>query len=208
MRLGKPFGIVCKDTWEEPHENLSEGYILQLLHAKGVHGALWCLDEKPVIVPNAPPLPPGIETTKSYVPQAFLDNTMYNWSRWGIQVLHVSHMATSALWQKEKKALALAPAPAPVQQKQSSVVELKLNSKRKAECKGKGNPKGKGSGEDVWSHPISLPADSIQRSMSIHGSSSSAADPATLCTKLQPNGQYTMHCHLWSYMYPVGTPIF
>ncbi|KAG2029035.1 hypothetical protein BDR03DRAFT_1018992 [Suillus americanus] len=217
MKLGKPFGIVCKDTWEEPHDELSEGCILQLLHAKGVHGVLWCLDEKPVIVPDAPPLPSGVETTESYMPQSFFDNTLYSRSRWGIRVLRVSHMATSAIWQKEKKALALALAPMLGQPKQGGIVEPKANNKGNAEGKvngtgtgtESGDPNnGRETGEEKQPHPLSPPSDSIQRSTSINGSSLSATDYATVSTKLQPDGQYTMRCHLRSYMYPVGTPIF
>ncbi|KAG2355395.1 hypothetical protein BDR07DRAFT_1381551 [Suillus spraguei] len=53
----KIFGIICKDSWEEDGEGaLSEGSILQLLHAKEVQGVSWCSNEKPVLAPDPPPL--------------------------------------------------------------------------------------------------------------------------------------------------------
>ncbi|KAG1804174.1 uncharacterized protein BJ212DRAFT_1548357 [Suillus subaureus] len=78
------FRIISKNSWEEDREEaLSEGSILQLLHAKGVQGVSWCLDERPVPAPN-PPIPP---MSVVYQPQ-FIDNTMYICSWWGVWSLH------------------------------------------------------------------------------------------------------------------------
>ncbi|KAG2062513.1 hypothetical protein BDR04DRAFT_1165089 [Suillus decipiens] len=122
-------------------------------------------------------------------------------------------MATSAIWKKEKKAQALASAQVQPQ-KDSAAVQPEDNTKGNNESKGngrntkKGNLNGKGVGDETQSRSLSLQSDSIRRPTSIHGSSQSATDSATVSTKLQPDGQYTMRCHLRSYMYPVGTPIF
>ncbi|KAG0697550.1 hypothetical protein DFH29DRAFT_1071564 [Suillus ampliporus] len=97
------FGIICKDIWEDPDNGLSEGLILQLLHAKGVRGVVWCLDEKPVVIPDVPPLPPNIGLHPGFMPQPFLDNSMYIRSRWGIRALKIPQIASSASWKEKQK---------------------------------------------------------------------------------------------------------
>jgi Fungal protein kinase len=217
MKLGKPFGIVCKDTWEEPHDELSEGCILQLLHAKGVHGVLWCLDEKPVIVPDAPPLPPGVETTESYVPQSFLDNTMYTRSRWGIRSLQVSNTAKSAIWRVEKKRFGLMPSPPQVQVPAGILPTLQVTSLghgTAGEKNAKGNLQWKDAGEAgplflAPSSPSSVHASTSTQDPSLYQSiSASEAHIPRVATGPVPCHQFTMRCHVRSYMYPVGTPIF
>ncbi|KAG2029031.1 hypothetical protein BDR03DRAFT_1018996, partial [Suillus americanus] len=215
MKLGKPFGIVCKDTWEEPHDELSEGCILQLLHAKGVHGVLWCLDEKPVIVPDAPPLPSGVETTESYMPQSFFDNTLYSRSRWGIRALQVSNTGNSTFRRLKQKKLALALSPPHVQAPADILPTLRvaLLGNRTASEK---NVMGKGKGTGEGAPPPLAPSSSclVQTSASTQGpfsyqsiSASEAYIPHD-ATDPELGDQFTMRCHIRSYMYPVGTPIF
>jgi hypothetical protein len=98
----KNFGIILKDSWEEVHNDsgeLSEGILLQLLHAKGVLGISWCLDEKPVLIPDAPALPIPIDNHP-----LFIDNTLYIWSRWGIRMLQTTEYAMTTLFRQKVNA--------------------------------------------------------------------------------------------------------
>jgi hypothetical protein len=98
----KIFGIISKDSWEEVHNNsgeLSEGILLQLLHAKGILGVSWCLDEKPVLVPNAPAPPIPIDNHP-----LFIDNTLYIRSQWGIRMLQMTEYAMTTLFRQEVNA--------------------------------------------------------------------------------------------------------
>lgn len=97
MWPGGEFGIILKDSWEVLNSiDLSEGTIIQLLHAKGVQGAIWCLDEKPVIVPDAPRVP------MQYQPP-FLDSTLYIRSRIGLRQLVPTRQAKSAWYKNRRK---------------------------------------------------------------------------------------------------------
>lgn len=125
MRPGdNNFGIISKDTWDDPYNDLSEGIILQLLHAKGVRGAIWCLDEKPVVVPDAPPLPANVLKEASFEPRALLDNTIYIRSRWGIRSLLVLKTAMETRWtrKKQEEARKQAAAVLPVQTRRTTLL--------------------------------------------------------------------------------------
>lgn len=154
----EPFGIICKDIWEHPSNELSEGLIVQLLHAKGVRGVIWCLDEKPVIVPDAPPLPPDVGLDSQFMQRPLTDNTLYIRSRWGLRGLKISDTAASALWKDLEP-----PLPLPL---------FPTSPESGSTC---------------------MPA-------------ASASQAPTVPPTDEDDGQFTLHCHTRSYMYPVGIP--
>ena len=153
------FGIICKDGWDVPHlQDLSEGMIIQLLHVKGVRGVIWCLDEKPVLAPDAPSLPDS--TSQGSL---IMDNTVYTRSRWGIRALGLPHTALNALFKKEEKIMNLPQLP-------------------------------------------SLSTDSTQSSAA--PTQSSIVPSPTSCRPMVLEDHHTTRCHVRSYLYPVGTPIY
>lgn len=190
----KDFGIICKDAWEVPDlQDLSEGMILQLLHVKGVRGAIWCLDEKPVLAPDAPSLP----NLTDQEPQPFLDNTLYIRSRWGVRTLGLPSIAVNALWTQEAKLT------------RTTVIPAESGHGMKQEGKGKdaednisggggkgGRGKGKGKG---YSLPIEPTAST---------STPSPPVPMPQGLPMVPDDLHATRCHVRSYLYPVGTPIF
>jgi hypothetical protein len=215
----RDFGIICKDAWEVPHlQDLSEGMLIQLLHVKGVRGVIWCLDEKPVLAPDAP----SLRDPTSQDP-LFLDNTMYIRSRWGIRALGLPPTALNALFKEEEKILRTIPTPAqpassfpplPTEAESSrpsgtlkhSLVALKSKllsksslSKRKAKAKGKAKAKDKNLKDMDPRAPLSLSTDSTQ---------SSAAPSPTSYRPMVLDDHHATRCHVRSYLYPVGTPIY
>ncbi|KAG2040851.1 hypothetical protein BDR03DRAFT_979714 [Suillus americanus] len=122
----REFGIICKDSWEVAHlQDLSEGMILQLLHAKGIQGVPWCLDETPVLAPDSPTLP------EDEFEILFLDNTLYTHFQWGIRALELSKPAKDAAWSQHRSnpatknmpAISATMPPSPVSQMGSSGLE-------------------------------------------------------------------------------------
>jgi hypothetical protein len=216
----RDFGILCKDSWEVPHlQDLSEGMIIQLLHVKGVRGVIWCLDEKPVLAPDAPSFPdPRV---------VFLDNTMYTRSRWGIRALGLATVALKALFKEEGRitkitpatslptSSALLPIDAEVESPSSGLMQGLASLPAKLLRKGKGNlkvkvgrgknDKGKGKGKEKekekGEHPPSLP------SLSTASAQSSAAPSPTSYRPIVLDNHHATRCHVRSYLYPVGTPI-
>ena len=207
----KDFGIIAKDSWEEAALNdsevLSEGMILQLLHAKGVPGVSWCLDEEAVAAPDAPPPPIPL----SYQP-AFLDNTLYIRSRWGIRALRIADYASRGLYNKGVNNMKLRETDAAVVAQKRSFAHRAKEKLHEGVEKVRGmlpSSKSKATRGGKKSSPTSPP---------------SATSPDT--TTPQPEGSHTpqilledendsrnehhfmTRCHVRSYIYPVGTPIY
>jgi hypothetical protein len=195
------FGIISKDSWEEDGEGaLSEGSILQLLHAKGVRGVSWCLDEKPVPAPD-PPAPP---MPVVYQPQ-FIDNTMYIRSRWGVRRLRVSPYATQIMYQKDNLETKMRNhEPSYIAWFAGQVLSMlpvkKIKTESKALAKGRGKEKekekGKGKGRDS-------PSPSATASIS---NTPQIVDDDQKGRKT--NRHFITRSHVRSYLYPVGTPIY
>jgi hypothetical protein len=246
----KNFGIISKDSWEEVHNDsgeLSEGILLQLLHAKGVLGVSWCLDEKPVLVPDAPAPPIPIDNHP-----LFIDNTLYIRSRWGIRMLQTTEYAMTTLFRQEvnankakiedemktqfvssptftsmlKKISRIIPrvkmifpkakqsemagsSSLPSSAMSSSDMGKKADKgKKKMDGEKKKTDKGKGKAKaGTPSSPSSPPATSPT------APGQTAAQPSHtpqvfIDEDKEKNRQFTVRCHVRSYLYPVGTPIY
>ena len=252
----KNFGIISKDSWEEVHddsEELSEGILLQLLHAKGVLGVSWCLDEKPVLAPDAPAPPIPIDNHP-----LFIDNTLYIRSRWGIRMLRTAEYAVTTLFRQEVNANKVKTEDEMKTQSGSSPTftsVLKNKMSRIIPTVKKIFPKAKQSemagssslpSSAMSSSDMGKKADKGKKKMDgekkkmdgekkktdkgkekTETPSSPSSPPATSPTApgqtaAQPshtpqvfidenrekNRQFTVRCHVRSYLYPVGTPIY
>jgi hypothetical protein len=214
----KDFGIISKDTWDDPSNELSEGIILQLLHAQGVRGVVWCLDEKPVVAPDAPPLP-DVHKAEDFEPHALLDNTLYIRSRWGIRSLRVSESAMCTGWAERKPEVSTLPAvPSRPSKFQFEDFRGTIKGVTRSTVKADSSPspssssgpssakgtKAKPTGKEKATPPP--PPSSLPR----HSST-----PPPLASGRMPNAEYEegegppfrLRSHIRSYMYPVGIPI-
>ncbi|KAG2062515.1 hypothetical protein BDR04DRAFT_1165082 [Suillus decipiens] len=141
---------------------------------------------------------------------------MYTRSRWGIRSLQVSNTAKSAIWRVEKKKFGPMPLPPQVQVPAGILPTLQVTSlgHGAGEKNAKGNLQRKDAGEAgplflAPSSPSSVQAStSTQDPFFYQSISASEAHIPRVATGPVPCHQFTMRCHVRSYMYPVGTPIF
>jgi hypothetical protein len=209
----KGFGIVAKDTWEESWVDsgaLSEGIILQLLHVKGVQGVTWCLDERPVIVPDAPPAPVTLppDTNRRHFLRPFFDTTLYIRSRWGIRQVHtitykedrkVEEAGTDKSLSMGKKWFALR---TPMMAKVRDIIVKAMGTRVVKDTEGKAKAKAKA--DDNVAKGIGSPS-ATTSSTSLQGIS-----PPNMPQVVEDEHDcaFVMRSHFRSYLYPVGTPIY
>jgi hypothetical protein len=246
----KNFGIISKDSWEEVHYDsgeLSEGILLQLLHAKGILGVSWCLDEKPVLVPDAPAPPIPIDNHP-----LFIDNTLYIRSQWGIRMLQTTEYAMTTLFRQKvnankakiedemKTQSVSSPTFTSMLKKISRIiprVKMIFPKVKQSEMAGSSSlPSSAMSSSDMGKEADKgkkkmdgekKKTDKAKAKAKVGTPSSSSSPPATSPTApgqtaAQPshmpqvfidedrekNRQFTVRCHVRSYLYPVGTPIY